>query len=309
MNKGNRNRFDRMFGTVHNYSETVGAILNAYQQTVKDIDRVYKEDTASAEKEKARAAAREKVLSAKADLAKAIGAETAELRAEFLEHLSARPSAGFLDSLRLFREFQIQPSRTELESLLSANGGNALGLRALNSFLSSVGSKFRIEAPAAEDFEKDLKTLERIAQGAFFYIPLACHTAGCEIFKGTDKPLYKSDGTEYHNGTRWGAVDILSATQAFTSNMKDLEQAADRWSNSVMPSIKTLREVYKVGEKDGATDEALSDIRDTADSATISDGNNAEMYAVERAKQNAKEAAQYSSVMDHYLPRRPAGEA
>ena len=203
-----------------------------------------------------------------------ISAEIDGLRDEAFQHIASRPNAAFLDCLKVYNDFGIQPSKFEVEGLLKQNGGNTLGIRAINRLLEKTDSKFRVEAPDGATFEKDLAALERLSKGNFKYSPKEFHTEMTAIYRDTPRLFSRDDGSTYDAGYQWDGVSLIAASVDFENKIAALDSMGERWSKAVLPSMAQVKEYKPQTDKDGKTitaaEQFIADRKSTAtDGASI----------------------------------------
>lgn len=201
----------------HEYSKKV-AEASGTAKRFKDEDgyiRSRKQEFASEARRDCAAAA-----SAFADsVRQGVKALKAELKASVNEPINPT----FAANLRFIREFGIKPSRTTLEALLELNGENRLGLAALQNVLSTSNTRLRLEYSDTSSFERDIATLERLADAADHYGPDDVHHELCEVF---------AEETQ-DNGRPWSSFQIILRRGDFDSALKAVENMSARWTKSV----------------------------------------------------------------------------
>lgn len=278
MNKGILQGFNRIKTAGASYENAVKEALFRFRQAdekAREESQVYKdaEGVYRARRAAAIANARNAVERAENAMKGAISIEVDALREELFNHFTTRPTAVFLDCLKVYSDFAIQPSKLEIEALVKMNGGNTLGLRAINKLLEKCDSKYRVEAPNSTDFENDLAALERMINGAAMYTPAEYHIDACACFGGTPRLMYRDDGSSYDGGYRWDSVSLITARTRFEKRVESLDGMAERWSNAVLPSTSQIRlyepQKDEKGNERSPAEQFLADYAETASAAAV----------------------------------------
>lgn len=287
MNRKTKNSFDRIQGAVSSYQTTVQEALLRFRQAdaqAKEDAEQYKDSETryQARRDELVSAARQSIETAKELFSKTVRAEIGELRTELASHTMNRPSPALLDNLRTFRDFNLQPTRTDISALLEMAQGNTLGIRAINSVLEATKSPLRIASPTVEDFEKDLTALEKLTDENTVWTPISNHHEACAVYGGQPRPNYP--------GSTWGNTSLTIARAAFESQLKGLSDMCQRWTNDVTPSVTQAKELYSDSDKNGtAAEQYLSDRAATGASAKVEPS---ESTAVEQAAAMARQRAE-----------------
>ena len=296
MNRKNKNSFERIQGAVSSYQSSVKEALFRFRQAdtqAKEDSKQYvdAEGRYQAQRTELVNTARQSIESAKELFNKTVKTEIGELSRELGSHTMNRPSPALLDNLRTFRDFNLQPSKSDISALLEMAGGNTLGLRAINSVLKATKSPLRVDFPDTETFEKDLEALEKLTDESAVWTPIDFHHEGCAIYGGQPRPNYP--------GSTWGNTSLTIARAAYESQLKGLSEMSGRWVNDVIPSIAQAKELYK--DSEDAAEQYLADRQATGASATV-EPNKAE--AIEHAETMARQRAEADNrareVIGHY---------
>ena len=284
MNRKNKNSFERIQGAVSSYQSSVKEALFRFRQAdtqAKEDSKQYvdAEGRYQAQRTELVNTARQSIESAKELFNKTVKTEIGELSRELGSHTMNRPSPALLDNLRTFRDFNLQPSKSDISALLEMAGGNTLGLRAINSVLKATKSPLRVVFPDTETFEKDLEALEKLTDESAVWTPIDFHHEGCAIYGGQPRPNYP--------GSTWGNTSLTIARAAYESQLKGLSDMSGRWVNDIIPSIAQVKELYK--DSEDAAEQYLADRQATGASATV-EPNKAE--AIEHAETMARQRAE-----------------
>lgn len=90
-----------------------------------------------------------------------------EMKTRYYEAITKKPSAEFMSALSVYKDFGINGTPLQYEALLAANKGNLLGLMAIKNVMQQNNSAYTVEFIPAENFEKDLETLMKIAYNSY----------------------------------------------------------------------------------------------------------------------------------------------
>ena len=296
MNRKNKNSFERIQGAVSSYQSSVKEALFRFRQAdtqAKEDSKQYvdAEGRYQAQRTELVNTARQSIESAKELFNKTVKTEIGELSRELGSHTMNRPSPALLDNLRTFRDFNLQPSKSDISALLEMAGGNTLGLRAINSVLKATKSPLRVVFPDTETFEKDLEALEKLTDESAVWTPIDFHHEACAVYGGQPRPNYP--------GSTWGNTSLTIARAAYESQLKGLSDMSGRWVNDIIPSIAQVKELYK--DSEDAAEQYIADRQATGASATV-EPNKAE--AIEHAETMARQRAEADNrareVIGHY---------
>ena len=296
MNRKNKISFERIQGAVSSYQSSVTEALLHFRQAdaqAKEDSKQYvdAEGRYQAQRTELVNTARQSIESAKELFNKTVKTEIGELSKELGSHTMNRPSPALLDNLRTFRDFNLQPSKSDISAMLEMAGGNTLGLRAINSVLKATKSPLRVDFPDTETFEKDLEALEKLTDESAVWTPIDFHHEACAVYGGQPRPNYP--------GSTWGNTSLTIARAAYESQLKGLSDMSGRWVNDIIPSIAQVKELYK--DSEDAAEQYIADRQATGASATV-EPNKAE--AIEHAETMARQRAEADNrareVIGHY---------
>lgn len=310
MNRTSKDRITQTFSLAYNagmrFDAQVNAVFSRYRSAkeqarsrasqFKDEESEYKRsmETPTAE-------ARAELKKADEEFADTIkNTVVPRLREILTDHVTAQPPATYLDTLRIYREFGLRPSKMELQTLLHASEGNYIALRALQTVAKDAGYNIKIDD--VTEYEKDVELLERLARIPSCYAPLS-YTKECdEIFP--EVPVFRPDGSVAYNTTASSIRSILTA-QEYSSGWKKIREAQERWGTAIVPTIEQYTakknedgEVISPGEQRNADVDAAAKIVDV--------DNDPEMYGKAIGQRRAAEAEESARVLSHYISK-PGG--
>lgn len=312
MNKYISTTFDTVKQEEASYRQSVESALYDYRRTmskVKEQAKQYKDEDAfiNSQKDAAKREAQTAIQLAENAFCVALDVARKSLQDDLHQHLTTRPSAAFLDALRLYHDFNITPSHAEIEALMSLNGGNSLGYRALNQVLKKTNAEYTVDAPDAAAYETDIADLERLSYGNFKYEPDGYHHEMTEVFEGTPQLRLRDDGTTYDAGYRWSGTSLLMASTGYKEGIGAIDAMSDRWSNTLLPGLKHIS-AYKdttdpeTGETVTAAQQMAQDIKATATAPEIERDGQAEVeVARQRAHDRAEADAQAAAAMKKFM--------
>lgn len=311
MNKYIKDTFDTIKQEEASYRGAVESALLDYRRTMSKATeeaKQYKDGSAYINGKKATAAHNAKVAIQMAENAFTVALNVARksLQDDLHQHLTTRPSAAFLDALRLYYDFNITPSHAEISALMEQNGGNTLGYRAINRTLEKTGAEWRIDAPDSAAYESDLTALEKLAHGNIRFVPDGYLHEMSEVYSREKRLFVREDGTTYDMGYRWDTTSLLMASSGYKEDVKAIDGMAERWSSTVLPSLKNIA-AYKdttdpeTGEPVTAAQQLAQDIRATATAPEIERDGRAEIEAArQRAAKQAEADAQAAAGLEKY---------
>lgn len=155
--------------------------------------------------------------------------EAGTLRNELKSLTQTEPAPELLNALRTYRDYHIQPSRTELDHLLELSNSAPLALQAIQNVLRDVGSPFSLDFVTVAEREKDLVFLDKLSQGSFHWSPQNAHSQACRVWES--EPIPGQPGRNYDN------MSLILARSAFEDNLKTLAGMVPRWTENAAPKV------------------------------------------------------------------------
>ena len=230
--------FKRIWAAVALCRQDTAAALAAFSKLsgeIREQAKQYKDEEAyinsnlSGIKEKLR----EKIARYHGKMSDALRIERETLEQILYSAMSVPPLPSFRDTFRFYYDFGLVPNKLEAKALLDAAGGNALAIRALNSYFQKSGAGFRIEATSYEEFAEDLQRIAEMENA--LWTGTEHHAEAAQILKGAQISDFGISG--YSNGETWDATALLIQTQAFEAAGKALRDAENRWKEEVEPRL------------------------------------------------------------------------
>lgn len=161
------------------------------------------------------------------------GVTVPALREAVVEHMTAQPDKGFMQTLTYYQQFGVKLDAAEVKALAYDAAGNSLALRCLSSIAEKSGIK--VSFPTTAEYSGIIDRLERMAQPPLMFCPPDFLHEGIEVFP--DRPLRRADGSIYGNAGRPDSVYLLMQQQSMEATMKAADEAGETWSKAVVPEI------------------------------------------------------------------------
>lgn len=245
MKKEVKHIFDDIQNEFDRYASTTNDIFARYRKQVDQAKAQcskYKDEIGELRKakESLAAPARREIEAADQKLHDQVTGYCKALRAALSEHICTSPAAGFVQTLRNYKDFGLSPSRFELDALIIQAGGSYQGLR----LLQAVTSKYKLNFPQAEDYEADLTRIERAARTPVLYEPSGYAEEAHEILPNARR--YLPNGESYDAG-RPTAVYLAMRCAGIQSDRDALAPMADRWTSNFVPNITEYEEIKTEG--------------------------------------------------------------
>ena len=303
MNKLNETTLKHIVTRAKQYQGKVSEILDGYTSMMEKTkhEAAIRKDEAeyiSANQKKHSEAARRLLQKEQEAFASEVRNASKELKGQLIDALSQPVHVAVNQQLTLMHTFGIAPSRTQLENLIDLNGGNLLGLQAINALLTETKAPYTVKCFDVGDYERDLATLEHLAEHSDHYIPADHHSAGCDVFRGTNQTIKRYDGMEVSTGFEWDSVSLLMRSTDVSNDVKKIGDMTQRWSADVSTEIMdkasaaVKEEAAKQAEAEGKSVPADPDPESTV---TIKQ---AEDDATALAREIGAERAQHDKVND-----------
>lgn len=174
---------------------------------------------------------------AQADFRALANSEIAALKADISRALLLRPNTVLVEEVRLYTDFGLKPTRTEVEALRDLNGANFLGCRLINAMLKKNDADWRLNTSDVADFEKDMKDLDAWANADSLTVPADFRGELVEIMTGEPHLQRIADGSLMVLGFRWDAADVTICSEGFRAMVSNLDKMSERWSTDTVPTI------------------------------------------------------------------------
>ncbi len=219
----------------------------------------------------------------------------AELRSALSEHIGKAPSADFLSTLRVYKDFNIPMTRQDVETLIRQADGNFMAYRALQ--MVAADSRFKMSVPAVSDYSGFVDRLERMASNPMMFCPVEYLHEGLEVLP--DKRLNAANGVTYGSQGRPSSVDLISHEANFTTLAKDVRTEAKRWESNFIPEIPEFESITTDNGEVSAADQRKTELMEQGRSMDIS-RSDAENSATELGKTQAESTKKSQAAWAYY---------
>lgn len=312
MNLINRSIFKGMKTTLENHMEAVKSILAEYKKETDKEREVSKKfvdaDGYYAEKQKIAVDKAKSALDREYEsVRRSLKTDASNMKKSLKDYLAEPLNDNFVTKLKVFSDFGIKMTRTELDSMLALNQSNPTGLRALAHVLEATHSPWKLNFHDIGSLEDDIAKVERMA-GTMTYTPLEDHHVACEVLKGMPILRQHDDGSVYNSGQTYDSVSILMESGAVTSFYEGIEQMEKAWiadvttpgiSKASATEAQNLNEVDDMMRNNGIPEKYLDHI-DTEPESTTTVESDPAARLIEELHQKANNE-RYSDTMGAYM--------
>ena len=250
MNQEVRGWFGAIYNKLTRYQAEVAAVFSTYRkemEAAKERSKAYKDEQAALTTEREKFAFPAKQAIAEAD--KAISGDlayyTGKLKEALSDYICERPSAAFINTLRVYSDFGIAMSLAEIKGLMEQADGNYTALRALGSVAAKSG--FRVAVPTVEAYQKDIEEIEYWERTPILYAPMDYLHEAVELWPRV--PIFGKDGA-IHGEQPNSSVSLLTNSAVFSELVKSIKDTKERWGTAFIPEISAFEPVKN---EDGET--------------------------------------------------------
>ena len=299
----------RIFERTRRYSEKVGDILSEYETLAskiktegamrKDEETFVEENTAKHTKETRGLLAKEAAL-----FAQDIRNDAQKLRDQLSETLFRPLNTALVAQLDTVQKFKVKPTKLQIETMIQMNGGNLLGLQAIEAVLTETKADYSLKYHGVRDYEADLAAIEHLAASADHFVPMEHHQSGCEVYRGQNQVITRQDGTEYQTGFTWNGVGLLQRNANVRADVEKIDSMVQRWTADVSTEIMDKASAVfkaKVAEQAKAEGENADNTPDPESTVSVNDGADDTAIAATLGEQKAANSAAYNEAMSHYM--------
>ena len=160
------------------------------------------------------------------------------LRAELKNALAQPLNPEFVNRLAFYKTAGIEPSRTEIETLLSLAGKHPAAIRALAKFLDDTNAPFEIECTTLETFENDISSLERLASSQILYSDLNYLSVLLRVEKEQPKLVLRGDGQLHDAGFRHDNISLTINCTSQPAVIKSLVSHLNAWAADISSRVR-----------------------------------------------------------------------
>lgn len=301
MNLINRSIFKGMKTALEKHMEAVKGILAQYTKetnAAKEEARKFKaEDEYYKEKQKIAAdKARSALEREYKDIRASLKTDAFNMKKSLQVYLAEPLNDNFVSKLKLYSDFGIKLTRTEVDSLLAQNENNPVGLRAMSHVLKATNTPWKVNFRDLGSLEEDIMKIERMAATAM-YTPMEMHHEACEIFKDTKVMHLRDDGSTYEGGATHDSVSILMGSNTFTGFYEGIDAMSQAWLVDVTtPSIerasneerKIQEDVNQTMRNAGVDEKYIDTIEDVNSTTSVESDPGARLLEELRQKSSQK---------------------
>ena len=258
--------FDSIGAASSLYTVTVKEALTKYaavQKKEKEKASKYKDEEAEYQRAMLpiRTQTKAAILEAGKQLSKDLRHNAKQLKENLMDHLTEPLNQDFARKLNFYNQYNVIPTRLEIDALLQTNSGNTSGIRALSALLDRLEAPQRLKMRSITEFETDIERLERTAiqaENTPFFTLDDIHT-GLELFKGDPIIWLRSDRTQYRDGQSMDFIYLSCARTDFDSLMSSLNKNKDAWMADISCTVEDAADAALLA-KEAAREEAIADI-------------------------------------------------
>ena len=235
--------------------------------------------------------ARSEIDKAERDFAQAMNEKyLPKLRTALTEYVTAAPPVELMQTLSFYKQFGIEMSRAELDSLIHGAAGNYFALRAIQNVAKD--HHFKVSFAGADDYQKDLQRLERLTFLPICYAPEEYMHEAIEVMD--KRPVFRNDGSVVYMTANDTFFELLQSGE-YRNVQKNLGGMGERWGCSIVPEISTLKD-----KQNATAEEQYADALDDAAAAVSVKGTEDTDIAAAIGKRNAEERKKSEEIIQHY---------
>lgn len=312
MNLVNRTIFKSMKTAIETCMETTKNIFAEYKAEMNKEKAVSKKfvdaDGYYAEKQQIAAEkARNKLISANKELRTSLAADAHSMKKSMETYLAEPMNSNFVTKLKVYADFNIPMTRTEINSLLALNAKNPVGLRALKHVIERTHTPWELKFQDIGALEEDVWKVERLSKHAL-YTPLEYGVEAMEIFKGERMISVREDGSTYEDGRTYDSISLMIERQTVSIFLDDIEKMEKVWiadidtpdiSRASKQEAKYQNEVNDDLRKAGIDEKYLDEIDTDPESTTSVESDPAARLIAEL--QSGKDIKGYRDAVGAYM--------
>jgi len=246
--------FTDIANDLQKYRQRINDIMADFSReevAAKEAVSKYKDEDGEFAKRKAALVDKARELIAQADTDLASNLRTLripKLKECLTNYICENAPVAYMNTLQQYKDFDIRLTRSELEALLPGTQGNFTALRALASIGKQSG--YLVSVPDVATFQADITVLEHLTMGPIMF-PGDGELHAAVACLG-DVPIRNNAYEVVGTRGRPSATDLLVSKYAFTGVADHLEETAQRWKATFVPSITDYRDLDKDGKETGA---------------------------------------------------------
>ena len=212
--------------------------------------------------------------------------------------VTANPDPAFIQTLKLYQDFDLDMKNDDLDALIEASQGNYLALKCLRSVAEKKG--YTLNTPSADEFEKKVESLQRYANGYTMYVPLNCGAMAREIFD-SQRPLINRDGHTYMGTQPLDSLYIATSESSFNSTLNGAKEFADAWKGAIVPPLSSFKKKYDDDYNEITPEQQRAEAMKEATKRVTYDRQDQSVELAHQIGQQRAEANEEAArVMEHY---------
>lgn len=199
-----------------NVTATAAKFREDYAAAAKDASKYKDEKRILTEKRtKLASAARETITRQGAELGEVVAQCVQELNNCIADHLRHPVPTATEKLLTMYSQYNLPLSRSEVENLLTVNGGHVLGLRFIKAMLKDTHSEYTVDFVPLKKYEEDIRDLAQFALMAEYEpaFPVEYLPEAVLIYGGQKETVIEKKQANSSKGDYSSAGDVLHTNE------------------------------------------------------------------------------------------------
>ena len=211
-------------------------------------------------------------------------------------YITANPDPAFIQTLKLYQDFDLDMKNDDLDALIEASQGNYLALRCLKSVAEKKG--YTLNTPSADTFEQNITHLQRYADGHTMLIPLKYSDCARDIFD--TRPYRNREGRVV--GTQpLDSLYVATSEVSFNSTLNGAKEFADAWRSAIVPPLSSFKKKYTDNYDEITPEQQRAEAMKAATKHVTYDRQDQSVELAHQIGQQRAEANEEAArVMEHY---------
>ena len=131
-----------------------------------------------------------------------------------------------------------EPSKPEIETLLSLGKHHLAALRAVEKLLADQHSPYQVDFVDVDGFENDIAQIEKLSKSQICYADLEYFTELCAVMKGQPSLIVRGNGELYDAGYTFDNVKLTMLCAMQPGTINSVTSHADTWSADITWSVR-----------------------------------------------------------------------
>lgn len=211
-------------------------------------------------------------------------------------YITANPDPAFIQTLKLYQDFDLDMKNDDLDALIEASQGNYLALKCLRSVAEKKG--YTLNTPSADTFEQNITRLQRYADGHTMLIPLKYSDCARDIFD--TRPYRNREGRVV--GTQpLDSLYVATSEVSFNSTLNGAKEFADVWRSAIVPPLSSFKKRYDADYNEISPEQQRAEAMKAATKHVTYDRQDQSVELAHQIGQQRAEANEEAArVMEHY---------